>query len=61
MTRQSDLTFPLPWPAAKKESIIEKQLKEEQKLLESVAEKRVLMAAAELAQGVEYTEPIKTR
>ncbi|XP_037078213.1 probable ATP-dependent RNA helicase DDX41, partial [Pollicipes pollicipes] len=45
---------------AKKESDIEKQLKEEQKLLENVAEKRALMAAAELAKGIEYTEPIKT-
>jgi len=35
-------------------------LKEEKKILESVAEKTALMGVAELAKGIEYTEPIKT-
>ena len=38
----------------------EKQLKEEAKLLESVAERSALMGVAELAKGVAYTEAIKT-
>lgn len=45
---------------AKKESELEKQLKEEQKILEVVAEKKALMAAAELAKGIQYQDPIKT-
>lgn len=44
----------------RKESAMEKQLREEEKILESVAEKRALMGVAELAKGVEYTDPIKT-
>jgi ATP-dependent RNA helicase DDX41 len=44
----------------KKESVKEKQLKEEAKLLESVAEKTALMGVAELAKGIAYTEAIKT-
>ncbi|XP_054167118.1 ATP-dependent RNA helicase abstrakt-like [Oppia nitens] len=44
----------------KKESAIEKQLKEEEKLLESVAEKKALMAVSELAKGIQYFDPIKT-
>lgn len=39
---------------------MEKQLKEEKKILESVAENKALMGVAELAKGIEYTEPIKT-
>ncbi|OXU18708.1 hypothetical protein TSAR_006978 [Trichomalopsis sarcophagae] len=45
---------------AKKESAMEKQLKEEEKILESVAENKALMGVAELAKGIEYTDPIKT-
>ncbi|KAG8179326.1 hypothetical protein JTE90_011590 [Oedothorax gibbosus] len=45
---------------ARKESALEKQLKEEEKILESVAEKRALMGVAELARGIQYQQPIKT-
>lgn len=45
---------------ARKESEIEKLRREEQKLLEAVAEKRALMGVGELAQGVQYTESLKT-
>ena len=45
---------------ARKETAREKQLKEEEKILESVAEKRALMGVAELAKGIQYQEPIKT-
>lgn len=45
---------------AKKENEIEKQLKEEEKILESVAEKKALMAVSELAKGIQYEDPIKT-
>ncbi|XP_058792911.1 ATP-dependent RNA helicase abstrakt [Phymastichus coffea] len=45
---------------AKKESAMEKQLKEEEKILETVAETKALMGVAELAKGIEYTDPIKT-
>ncbi|EEB15960.1 predicted protein [Pediculus humanus corporis] len=45
---------------AKKESAMEKQLKEEEKILESVAEKKALMGVAELAKGIQYADPIKT-
>lgn len=45
---------------AKKISAVEKQLKEEEKILESVAEKKALMGVAELAKGIQYTDPIKT-
>lgn len=44
----------------KKVSAVEKQLKEEEKILESVAEKKALMGVAELAKGVQYEDPIKT-
>lgn len=40
---------------------MEKQLKEEEKILESVAEKKALMGVAELAKGIQYDDPIKTR
>lgn len=39
---------------------MEKQLKEEAKILESVAEKTALMAAGEIAKGISYADPIKT-
>ncbi|XP_052228964.1 probable ATP-dependent RNA helicase DDX41 isoform X1 [Dreissena polymorpha] len=45
---------------ARKETAREKILKEEEKILESVAEKKALMAVSELAKGIEYTDPIKT-
>lgn len=45
---------------ARKESAREKQLKEEEKILESVAERRALMGVAELAKGIQYEDPIKT-
>uniref|UniRef100_T1IIY9 RNA helicase n=1 Tax=Strigamia maritima TaxID=126957 RepID=T1IIY9_STRMM len=45
---------------ARKESAREKQLKEEEKILESVAEKRALMGVAELAKGIQYEISIKT-
>ena len=45
---------------AKKENDIEKQLKEEEKILESVAEKKALMAVSELAKGIQYQDPIET-
>lgn len=44
----------------KKISEVEKQLKEEEKILESVAEKKALMGVAELAKGIQYEDPIKT-
>ena len=44
----------------RKESAIERQLKEEEKILDAVAEKRALMGVAELAKGVQYTESIRT-
>jgi ATP-dependent RNA helicase DDX41 len=44
----------------RKVSAIEKQLKEEEKILESVAEKKALMGVAELAKGIQYENPIKT-
>lgn len=46
---------------AKKESAMERQLKEEEKILESVAEKKALMGVAELAKGIQYEDPIRTR
>lgn len=45
---------------AKKVSAIEKQLKEEAKILESVTEKTALMGVAELAKGIQYEDPIRT-
>ncbi|KAK3913195.1 ATP-dependent RNA helicase abstrakt, partial [Frankliniella fusca] len=46
---------------AKKESAMERQLKEEERILESVAESKALMGVAELAKGIQYEDPIKTR
>ncbi|PKU37248.1 hypothetical protein llap_12449 [Limosa lapponica baueri] len=45
---------------ARKESAKEKQLKEEEKILESVAEGRALMSVKEMAKGITYDDPIKT-
>lgn len=45
---------------SKKVSAVEKQLREEEKILESVAEKTALMGVAELAKGIQYEDPIKT-
>ncbi|XP_057706617.1 probable ATP-dependent RNA helicase DDX41 [Corythoichthys intestinalis] len=45
---------------ARKESAREKQLKEEDKILESVAEGRALMSVKEMAKGIIYDNPIKT-
>lgn len=45
---------------AKKISDVEKQLKEEEKILESVQQQKALMGVAELAKGIQYDEPIKT-
>lgn len=45
---------------ARKETAREKILKEEEKILESVAEKKALKAVSELAKGIEYKDPIKT-
>ncbi|XP_074643866.1 putative ATP-dependent RNA helicase DDX41 [Tubulanus polymorphus] len=45
---------------ARKETAREKLLKEEEKILESVAEKQALMGVAELAKGIQYQDPIKT-
>ncbi|XP_068221274.1 ATP-dependent RNA helicase abstrakt [Palaemon carinicauda] len=45
---------------ARKESELEKQRREEKRLLEAVAEKRALMGVSELARGVQYEEPVVT-
>lgn len=45
---------------AKKVTAVEKQLKEEEKILESVAERQALMAASELAKNITYEDPIET-
>ena len=45
---------------ARQESEMDKQLKEEEKILRSVAENTALRSAAELAKGIEYVDPIKT-
>ena len=46
--------------SAKKVSAVEKLLKEEEKILESVAENKALMAFGELAKGIQYDKSIKT-
>ena len=43
-----------------KESEREKQLKEEEKILASVAETKALLSFSELAKGIQYMDPIKT-
>lgn len=45
---------------AKEESQLDKQLKEEEKILQSVKEHTALKGAAELAKDIQYEEPIKT-
>lgn len=45
---------------AKQESAIEKQLKEEERILQQVREQTALKSAAELAKGIQYTDPLKT-
>ncbi|XP_038969269.2 probable ATP-dependent RNA helicase DDX41 [Rattus norvegicus] len=45
---------------ARKESAKEKQLKEEEKILEGVAEGRALMSVKEMGKGITYNDPIKT-
>uniref|UniRef100_A0A8C4NHZ0 Probable ATP-dependent RNA helicase DDX41 n=1 Tax=Eptatretus burgeri TaxID=7764 RepID=A0A8C4NHZ0_EPTBU len=45
---------------ARKESAKEKQLEEEKKILESVAEGKALMSVKEMAKGITYDRPIKT-
>ena len=45
---------------ARQESEMDKQLKEEEKILRSVAENTALRSAAELAKGIQYVDPIKT-
>ena len=45
---------------ARQESEMDKQLKEEEKILRSVAENTALRSAAELAKGIQYLDPIKT-
>lgn len=46
---------------AKKVSAVERQLKKEEEILEIVAEKKALMGVSELAKGIQYSDPIKTR
>ncbi|CAH0731112.1 unnamed protein product, partial [Brenthis ino] len=41
-------------------SAAERQAKEEEHILESVAQSKALMGVAELAKGIQYLEPIKT-
>lgn len=43
-----------------KETELEKQIREEEKILESIAERKALMAATELAKGITYTQALKT-
>lgn len=45
---------------AKKLSAVEKQLREEEKIMESIAQQKALMGVAELAKGIQYEQPIKT-
>ncbi|XP_042870882.1 ATP-dependent RNA helicase abstrakt-like [Penaeus japonicus] len=45
---------------ARKESELEKQRREEERLLEAVAEKRALMGVSELARGVQYEDSVVT-
>ena len=45
---------------AQKESEREKQLKEEEKILASIAETKALLSAVEIAKGIQYVNPIKT-
>lgn len=45
---------------ARKETAREKLLKEEERIFESIAEKKALMAVSELAKGIQYQDAIKT-
>ena len=45
---------------AQRESEREKQLKEEEKILASVAETKALLSFSELAKGIQYSDPINT-
>lgn len=45
---------------ARQESAMEKQLKEEERILAQVREQTALKGAAELAKGIQYTEPLTT-
>ncbi len=45
---------------AKQETEMDKQLKEEEKILQSVRENTALKGAAELAKGIQYTEALRT-
>lgn len=46
--------------SALKESEREKLLKEEEKILASVAETKALLSFTEIAKGIQYMDPIKT-
>lgn len=43
-----------------KESELERKLKEEEKILEMISEKKALMGVKELARGIQYDKPIET-
>ncbi|CAG0879452.1 unnamed protein product [Cyprideis torosa] len=45
---------------AQRESVLEKQRREEEKILEAVTANTALMGVAELAKGIQYEESIKT-
>ena len=45
---------------ARQESAMEKQLKEEERILAQVREQTALKGASELAKGIQYTEPLTT-
>jgi len=45
---------------ARKETLLDKQRREEERILASVTETTALKGVSELAKGVEYTDPIKT-
>ncbi|XP_071745075.1 ATP-dependent RNA helicase abstrakt [Lepeophtheirus salmonis] len=45
---------------AKQESEMDKQLKEEEKIFQSVTEQTALKGVSELAKGIEYIDPLKT-
>lgn len=44
----------------RKETLLDKQRREEERILASVSESTALKGVSELAKGVEYTDPIKT-
>lgn len=57
----SSKLFKCSFFVAKKVSAVERQLKKEEEILEIVAEKKALMGVSELAKGIQYSDPIKTR